>query len=95
MDSDELIISDEWGGLNTRQISLASLRTNLPWAQSGLVNFPINKIYPLDQSFFITVPFDTLYTAICGTRKSLEAARIADTFEGFWCEAETTEVWWR
>ncbi|MBS1997341.1 MAG: hypothetical protein JSS86_13565 [Cyanobacteria bacterium SZAS LIN-2] len=94
LNPEEIVISDEFI-TDTRVVPLAALRTAAPWDQIGLVKFPIKKFYPLDHSFLVATPFDTVYTAICGKRDQLESARVEDLFEGFWCNEQTTGLWWR
>jgi thymidylate kinase len=94
LNSDQIVISDEFI-TSTRVVSPSALRTDEPWAQADLVKFTIKKFYPLDHSFLVATPFDSLYTAICGNRDALESAGVEDLFEGFWCNSHTTYTWWR
>lgn len=73
---------------------LLELNTEVPWTQSNQSDFSFNKLFPPDHSFLMIVPWDNFYTLICGSRRDLEAARVAHLFDGFWCERDTRSDWW-
>jgi len=80
---------------NRQKVSVAALKTELPWKYSELCNFKISKIYPDDYSFLFIVPFDSFNTIVCGKREALKSLELEQLFEGFWCDRRTELDWWR
>jgi hypothetical protein len=51
------------------------------------------SIFPEDHSFLISSGFDDFFTVVAGKRKQLEPLKLAQTFEGFWCDEKTRACW--
>lgn len=91
---ERILIADEFNSTVIAR-NRAALETEKSWGSSECINFRIDKIYPEDHSFLLITPFDGFYMAICGSRHTLESARIEKLFEGFWCNDFTRPDWWR
>lgn len=94
LDCENVLIADEFND-NVVSRKCADLDIETSWAHSNSIGFRFNKLYAEDHSFLVIVPWDNFYTVICGSRRALEAARVEELFEGFWCDASTRPDWWR
>jgi hypothetical protein len=91
---ESVLIADEFND-NVVSRKRVELDIETSWAHSDPIGFRFNKLYAADHSFLVIVPWDNFYTVICGSRKALEAARVEELFDGFWCDASTRPDWWR
>lgn len=90
---ENVVIADEFNDTVVAR-KVADLDTETPWVLSDSIGFRLNKIYPEDHSFLMVAPWDSLYMAICGSRRALDTAGIEELFDGFWCDATTRPDWW-
>jgi hypothetical protein len=93
MEIDELIVADEFGS-DTIRLKTEQLMIDMPWKYSQLYQLRANKIYSDDHSFLLITPYDNFYTALCGDRERLKAAKVEEAFEGSWCDNKTILEWW-
>lgn len=52
-----------------------------------------SSVFAHDHAMLWTVHWDSHFSFLCGSRADLDAVRVAERFEGFFCD-ETTEVYW-
>lgn len=76
---ENVLIADEFDNqVVSRKCVELDIETS--WAHSNSIGFRFNKLYGADHSFLVIVPWDNFYTAICGSRKDMEAAKVEELF---------------
>ncbi len=85
---------DEFGE-TAIEVALDELTGPEPW---DFLSFDIRNtsrnLFASDRSLLISVEFDSFFTLICGTRERLEKVPLSGIFDGFWCDATTSDLWW-
>lgn len=52
-----------------------------------------NCVFSHDHTLLWAVHWDMHFAFLCGSRAELESVRVAERFEGFWCDENTDVVW--
>ncbi len=78
-----------------RQLLPATLDADGPWDDETGVPKNTTRLFATDRSLLVTVEWDSFFTLICGRAERLAHVPVADLFDGFWCDASTSNSWWR
>jgi len=71
-----------------------ALDGDTPWDVAGALSKCVKRLFAADRSLLVVVEWDSFVTLICGRAEKLQQVRMSELFDGFWCDASTSHVWW-